>query len=138
MENLKDWCISRQLWWGHRVPVFYVDGTNDFVVARTEDEALAQAQRKFGPDVTVTQDEDVLDTWFRCVYGCVDTYNRWDCGIGVYGVLCSLVVCRYVLPRVERGKSLRTNTAPRPHHRVAVTHAWQHEEAETGAAMRSC
>lgn len=66
MENVKDWCISRQLWWGHRIPVYYLpDGT--FVVAETEAEALAEAQKMTG-NATLTladlkQDEDVLDTW---------------------------------------------------------------------------
>jgi|CXWL01.1.fsa_nt_gi valyl-tRNA synthetase len=57
--NIKPWCISRQLWWGHRIPAWYrEDGT--FVVARDEAEARAKA----GPDVPLRQDEDVLDTWF--------------------------------------------------------------------------
>ncbi len=65
MENAHDWCISRQLWWGQRIPAWYLpNGT--FVVAETEDEALALAKDK-NPDLTLTdlkQDEDVLDTWF--------------------------------------------------------------------------
>ncbi len=66
MENIQDWCISRQLWWGHRIPAWYYgDGENDYVVAKTEDEALAKAREKSGNSaVTVKQDEDVLDTWF--------------------------------------------------------------------------
>ena len=67
MENIKDWCISRQLWWGQRIPAWYLpDG--GFVVARNEEEALEQAREKSGnPDLTLSdlkQDEDVLDTWF--------------------------------------------------------------------------
>ncbi|MBW8332644.1 MAG: valine--tRNA ligase [Prolixibacteraceae bacterium] len=67
MENIKDWCISRQLWWGHRIPVYYLtDG--GFVVAESDEKALALAQAKTGnADLSMTdlhQDEDVLDTWF--------------------------------------------------------------------------
>ncbi|MFO7670852.1 MAG: valine--tRNA ligase [Bacteroidales bacterium] len=69
MENVKDWCISRQLWWGHRIPAyFYGDGHNDYVVAETLEEALKLAVEKTGNlSLKVTglrQDEDVLDTWF--------------------------------------------------------------------------
>jgi valyl-tRNA synthetase len=67
MENIKDWCISRQLWWGHRIPVYYLtDG--GFVVADSDEKALALARGKSGnPNLSMTdlhQDEDVLDTWF--------------------------------------------------------------------------
>lgn len=68
MENVKDWCISRQLWWGHRIPAWYLPGSNDFVVAETADEALVLARAKTGnQQLTIAelhQDEDVLDTWF--------------------------------------------------------------------------
>jgi valyl-tRNA synthetase len=66
MENVRDWCISRQLWWGHRIPAWYL-ASGEFVVAETEAEALATARQKFGADLTLAdlkQDEDVLDTWF--------------------------------------------------------------------------
>jgi len=68
MENIKDWCISRQLWWGHQIPAWYFgSGSDEYVVAKTIDEALALASAKSGRTVTATelkQDEDVLDTWF--------------------------------------------------------------------------
>ena len=69
MENLKDWCISRQLWWGHRIPAFfYSDGPNDYVVAMDAGEALSLAIEKTGNTKLklsdLRQDEDVLDTWF--------------------------------------------------------------------------
>ena len=65
LENIRPWCISRQLWWGHQIPVWYVNGNEEtFVVARSEEEALAQAQAKYGADVTLERDPDVLDTWF--------------------------------------------------------------------------
>lgn len=68
MDNIRDWNISRQLWWGHRIPAFYYgDDKNDFVVAKTKEEALKLAQEKSGKDLKLTdlkQDEDVLDTWF--------------------------------------------------------------------------
>ncbi|QSE99105.1 valine--tRNA ligase [Fulvivirga lutea] len=68
MENVKDWCVSRQLWWGQRIPAYYYgEGENDFVVAETIEEALVIAQEKSGKkDLTINdlkQDEDVLDTW---------------------------------------------------------------------------
>lgn len=67
MENIKDWCISRQLWWGHRIPAWYLP-EGGYVVASTEEEALRLAQEKSGnPALTLTdlrQDEDCLDTWF--------------------------------------------------------------------------
>ena len=63
MENIQPWCISRQLWWGHRIPAWY--GPNGEVyVALTEEEALAKAKEAHGQDVPLSQDEDVLDTWF--------------------------------------------------------------------------
>jgi len=66
MENIQDWCISRQLWWGHRIPAWYYgEGDTDYVVAKTHEEALEKAKAKSGNNsVTVTQDEDALDTWF--------------------------------------------------------------------------
>ena len=67
LENIQDWCISRQLWWGHRIPAYYYgEGENDFVVAETREEALKLAQQK-NPTITdadLRQDEDALDTWF--------------------------------------------------------------------------
>jgi valyl-tRNA synthetase len=82
LENIRDWCISRQLWWGHRIPAFYVNFDNEeegenglpggtsekvdrWVVGRDESEAQKEAEKKFpGKKFTLAQDEDVLDTWF--------------------------------------------------------------------------
>ena len=61
MTNIRDWCISRQIWWGHRIPVYYSPDGN-YVAARNEDEA--RKKLGVGSDVSVRQDEDVLDTWF--------------------------------------------------------------------------
>ena len=67
MENVRDWCISRQLWWGHRIPAFYIKDTNQYVVASSAEEALKLARIKTSDDkLTLSdlrQDEDVLDTW---------------------------------------------------------------------------
>ncbi|MFN8249962.1 MAG: valine--tRNA ligase [Ferruginibacter sp.] len=64
MENIKDWCISRQLWWGHRIPAWY-DAEGRFVVANNEAEALEKFYEQYGVDNPVLkQDEDCLDTWF--------------------------------------------------------------------------
>lgn len=68
LENIKDWCISRQLWWGHRIPAYYFDnaGKKDFVVAETAEEALKLAQEKNANIKTedLEQESDCLDTWF--------------------------------------------------------------------------
>ena len=72
LENIQDWCISRQLWWGHRIPAWFIttspEGEEErFVVALTKEEALQKAQEKYGKDITIDmlhQDEDALDTWF--------------------------------------------------------------------------
>ncbi|MCC5857013.1 MAG: valine--tRNA ligase [Ectothiorhodospiraceae bacterium] len=63
MRKIEDWCISRQLWWGHRIPAWYDDAGNIFV-ARSEEEAAEQARERHGRPVALRQDEDVLDTWF--------------------------------------------------------------------------
>jgi valyl-tRNA synthetase len=69
MENVKDWCISRQLWWGHRIPAwFYAQGPNDYVVAESLEDALELARERTGKTnlmaADLHQDDDVLDTWF--------------------------------------------------------------------------
>lgn len=66
LENIKDWCISRQLWWGHRIPAYYFDNAKDFVVAETAEEALKLAQEKNAniKAEDLEQESDCLDTWF--------------------------------------------------------------------------
>ena len=79
MENVKDWCISRQLWWGHRIPAwYYSDRPADFVVAKTQEEALTLASEKAGRTVSASelrQDEDVLDTWFSSWLWPISVFN---------------------------------------------------------------
>lgn len=61
MTNIRDWCISRQIWWGHRIPVYYTPDGN-YTAARSEEEARKKLGA--GPEIAIRQDEDVLDTWF--------------------------------------------------------------------------
>ncbi|MGB5229321.1 MAG: valine--tRNA ligase [Eudoraea sp.] len=80
MENIRDWNISRQLWWGQRIPAYYYgDGENDFVVAESREDALVKAKDKSGNNrlaaEDLKQDEDVLDTWF----------SSWLWPISVFG-----------------------------------------------------
>jgi valyl-tRNA synthetase len=79
MENIKDWCISRQLWWGHRIPAWYFgNGSEEFVVAKTRDEAIKLATEKAGRVIDenqLRQDEDVLDTWFSSWLWPISVFN---------------------------------------------------------------
>ena len=61
MRDIQDWCISRQLWWGHRIPAWYDEEDNVYV---GNNEAEVRAKHKLGDDIVLRQDEDVLDTWF--------------------------------------------------------------------------
>ena len=63
LENIRDWTISRQIWWGHRIPAYYSEDGTVFV-AKSLEEAKVQACEKFGKDVNLTEETDVLDTWF--------------------------------------------------------------------------
>ena len=81
LVKIKDWCISRQLWWGHQIPAWFVVSQTDgviqkdtpFVVARNEAEALAKARQQYGSDIQLLQDPDVLDTWFSSSLWCFST-----------------------------------------------------------------
>ncbi len=80
MENVHDWCISRQLWWGHQIPAFFFgDGLNDFVVAKTIEEAVVLAKVETGNEkltaADLTQDADVLDTWFSSSLWPISVFN---------------------------------------------------------------
>jgi valyl-tRNA synthetase len=78
MENIKDWCISRQLWWGHRIPVWYVEGKAGFIVAETAEAALFEARRTIHPGLQsedLHQDEDCLDTWFSSWLWPISLFN---------------------------------------------------------------
>ena len=78
MENVKDWCISRQLWWGHQIPVYYLPDSNDYVVAENITEAVRLVKEKFGKDIPaeqLRQDEDCLDTWFSSWLWPISVFN---------------------------------------------------------------
>ncbi|GAA4752233.1 valine--tRNA ligase [Flavisolibacter ginsenosidimutans] len=75
LENVKDWCISRQLWWGQRIPAWY-DESGRFVVAETKEEAVKQFEAAFNTQPSsLTQDEDVLDTWFSSWLWPIEVFN---------------------------------------------------------------
>lgn len=79
MENIKDWCISRQLWWGHQIPAWYFGhGTNDYVVALNAEEAVKKASEIVGRPLKIEelrQDQDVLDTWFSSWLWPISVFN---------------------------------------------------------------
>lgn len=77
IENIKDWNISRQLWWGHRIPAWYDDEGN-FVVAETKQDAQKSYLDKFGKSAVLKQDEDVLDTWFSSWLWPISVFNGFE------------------------------------------------------------
>ncbi len=79
MENIRDWCISRQLWWGHRIPAYYYK--DKVYVAKTREEALMLAEQDYGPMLDshdLKQDEDVLDTWFSSWLWPITCFNGFE------------------------------------------------------------
>jgi valyl-tRNA synthetase len=80
MENVKDWCISRQLWWGHQIPAYYFGTEEKFVVAPTREEAwqLAQEQGFTGTVQDLRQEEDTLDTWFSSWLWPISVFDGFD------------------------------------------------------------
>ena len=82
MENVRDWCVSRQLWWGHRIPAyFYGKGDDDFVVAETPGEAAILASKKTGKKIEesdLQQDPDVLDTWASSWLWPIEVFHGFD------------------------------------------------------------
>lgn len=91
MENIKDWCISRQLWWGHQIPAYYTED-GKWVVAKTREEAEQKIKEQY-PDYTgsITQDPDVLDTWF----------SSWLWPIGVFDGFYSEDEVSYYYPTTD-------------------------------------
>jgi len=79
LDNIRDWCISRQLWWGHRIPAYYYG--EDVFVGLDKEEIDAKAKSKFGPEFDLSllrQDEDVLDTWFSSWLWPITVFNGFD------------------------------------------------------------
>ncbi len=74
LENVKDWCISRQLWWGQQIPAWYDEEGNVFV-AETEEEAIAQSKKHQAQSTRLIRDEDVLDTWFSSWLWPIEVFN---------------------------------------------------------------
>jgi valyl-tRNA synthetase len=107
MENVKDWCISRQLWWGQQIPAWY-DGSGDFVVGRSKEEAITAFSKK-GKQVdpeTLVQDEDVLDTWFSSWLWPISVFDpkafslpreQWNADINYYYPTNDLVTAPEIL-----------------------------------------
>jgi len=97
-DKIKDWCISRQLWWGHRIPVYYTVGSqkSQYVAARSIEEATEALRTKY--ELTgafeVEQEEDVLDTWFRSVHT-----SNIVCSVVLYSAYMYICVCVYVYVR---------------------------------------
>src|SRR6266853_442976 len=113
MRNIKDWCVSRQLWWGHRIPAWY-DGDNNIYVGR--DEAEVRARHRIGAGVALRQDEDVLDTWFSSALWPFSTLGWPDTTAALEP---QAVPCRHRAPWDRRAAlHLRRDRLPEPRHQL--------------------
>jgi valyl-tRNA synthetase len=98
LNNIQDWCLSRQLWWGHPIPAYSYNG--QWVIANSEEEAIHAATALFGEGVTGLKDKDVLDTWFSSSLLPL-TSHGWTSSDGLSNLpvrkhICFIYICIYI------------------------------------------